>query len=535
MRTFFALLLFTFIFTVSLHAQTARKFSIVYLSSTHVYINGGRDDGLQVGDTLRVFRNGHYISTIRVDYLASHSASCLALENKHGIHQNDLAVFQSDTKKKSKVSPNKANRTTGIAHLSNASAPAQKVKQSFSRVRGYLSLQYYRFSDLKSHQYDFSQPTVRLRVRIDNMWTPGINFEMRFRTRYNHRRRFLGTLPKNEWQHRLYRFALSYRPSGSDLQFKLGRIISNVLSGVGYIDGALLQSQIRPYWYAGAFGGTQPDWRTSNWQLEIQKYGVFIRYLKGRYGEVRKAFTLAASGEYHGKTVSREFLFLQGSYDHGKHWHFYQQLELDVNRAWRKARAGEALSISGLYVNGRYDINRKASVTISYDNRKNYYTYETRTIADSIFDKAMRQGIRLSGYLRLWQDYRLAIHIGVRDRQTAARFTYNYGLNVSKRRFWGSGNTLFLNIVGFDNVFANGLNPNLRISHRFHGGHYLSLNYGNYFYTFKRNGGRRINQWVRINSQLELPMQLYASFDYEYDWGNDLHGTRLFAEIGYRF
>ena len=373
-------------------------------------------------------------------------------------------------------------------------------------------------------------------MRIDDFFKEGFHFEINYRTRYNQRQRKLGgDIPKTEWQNRFYQFNFSYRLAASPLQFYLGRVISNALSGVGYIDGALIQWQMKRNWFIGGFGGTQPNWRTSNWQTEIQKYGVYARFVQGSFGANREAFTIAASGEYHGTTVSREFLFFRGSYNHGRRWNIYQQTELDINRNWRKERMGHLVSLTGLYVNGRYNFNKDISLSLGYDNRKNYYSYETRTIADSLFDTAVRQGIRFSGFARLFNNYRLAIYFGIRDRQTDARFSYNYGFNLNKRRFLGLGNALFLNVSGFDNLFANGINPLLRLSHRFDSRYYLSLIYGGYYYKFKDNTAHRLDQWLRLNTQADLPRRMYASFSYQYDWGNDIPGQRIFFEFGYRF
>ncbi len=512
-------------------------FKIKYISSTHVYLDGGRKEGLAVGDVLEIFRNGKKIGKIAVEYVAGYSASCVILEKSTSFRKGDRARLIKSAKKEGTETRNTEQKEKAPERKIPIYKPQLTRRPSERmRIQGYFSLQYYRFKDQGANGFDFSQPTARLRLKIRNFWQKGMNFELKFRSRYNQRvRRFSAEAPKTEWQNRIYQISLSYEPVGAPIHFKLGRVISNALSGVGYLDGALFQLNFKSNWQVGAFAGTQPDWRTSNWQTEIQKYGTYVGYQHGKYGANRSEFTLAAAGEYHGMTISREFLFFRGAYYHGRRWNIYQHVELDLNRAWRKKRAGQSVTLSGLYLSANYNITRDIGINLSYDNRKNYYTYELRTIADSLFDDAFRHGIRTSVYARFLDDYRLAVHFGVREKQTDSRFSFNYGLNLTKRRFFGNFNVFNVRIAGFDNIFANGINPNLQFSRRFRNGHYLSLNYGSYFYAIKNGGSNRLNNWVRVTGQMELPLRFYSSMNYEYNWGDDVKGYRVIVEIGYRF
>ncbi len=61
-------------------------------------------------------------------------------------------------------------------------------------------------------------------------------------------------------------------------------------------------------------------------------------------------------------------------------------MSLDVNRDWRKDITGESVSISNIYLSGRYKFSKIFTAGLSYDNRKTYLTYETKTIAEELFD-----------------------------------------------------------------------------------------------------------------------------------------------------
>lgn len=513
-------------------------FKIKYISASHVYLQGGQADGLAVGDELVVLRSNNTIGHIRIEFVSKYSASAAILDMKQKFQVGDLAKIVK--KVKSEVGKKEVKKDTVSV---TQEAPVEQTKRKSTvnpelktRIDGYLSLQYYSFRDQGRQNLNFNQPTARFRFRIHNLWNRSYHLEIRARSRYNQRqRRFSDQVPASEWQNRLYELTFSYDNPKAFLNYKLGRIISNAFSGVGYIDGALLNIKLISGLSAGAFAGTQPDWKTSNFQTEVQKYGGFLNYQKGDFSTRKLNVMLAGAGEYHGTTVSREFLYFQTSYYHGRRWSFYQNLELDLNRSWRKERTGQSVSLSGLYLNASYHITSKISTSLSYDNRKNYYTYELRSLADSLFDDAFRHGLRLNFYMNALKNYQISMNFGIREKSTDARYSYTYGLNVRRRNLFSRYNHLSFRFSGFDNVFATGFNPNLTFSRYFWGGHYLTLSYGGYYYQIKNVNNNRLNQWLRLTGQLELPARFYLNSTLEYDWGHDLKGQRILVELGYRF
>ena len=475
--------------------------------------------------------------TRHFDVNSRYSASAIVLEKKKTFEIGDIARLVKEEKQpKTQNLKQKRDSTSVVQKTTLAQKPAGRFQEAKTRIDGYVSAQYYYFKDLGRQRFNFSQPTVRFRLKIRNLWNRPYNFELRFRSRYNMRQRsFSENVPQREWQNRLYEFTFNYDAADAFLTYKLGRIISNAFSGVGYIDGALANLKLTDTFHFGVFAGTQPDWRTSDFQTEIQKYGGYFKYDRGTYGSQKINVILAGVGEYHGGVVSREFLYFQTSYYHGRRWSFYQNLELDVNRGWRKKKAGQTVNLTGLYVNANYHITSKISASLSYDNRKNYYTYELRNLADSLFDDAFRHGLRANFYFNVFNNYQISLNFGMREKATDANFTYSYGLNLWRRNFFSKYNRIGFRFSGFDNIFATGFNPNLTFSRYFWGGHYLIFSYGNYYYQLKNLNDNKLNQWIRILGQIELPARFYLNSTYEYDWGNDLKGHRVLLELGHRF
>jgi hypothetical protein len=526
----YAVLLILFAFSIAEARQNSRILKVKYISVDYIYLDGGAADGIFTGDTIQIVKDGISIALLKAVFVAENSTSCEILSKEAEINIGDKVIIYAhitvDTD------------TTKIRTLSRQrefNASSSKTKMIKTRISGFISAQWYQFMDANNGLYDFKQPAFRLNLNGRNLWNDSYYLRIRARSRYNERaRRFNDNVPQSEWRNRIYELSFSYENLFSAFNYKVGRIISNKFSGVGYIDGVQLQHNISGNLNWGIFGGTQPEWHYSGFQTSYQKYGGFVNYIYGDYSAERFESTLALAGIYHTHSISREVIFLQNSYNHSRKWNFYQSMELDVNRNWRKQKTGENISLSGLYLNGRYYINDDLNIGLSYDNRKNYYSYELRSLADSLFDDAFRQGVRLFFNYSLYKNLRFYGNGGLLKRENTA-LTYSYGGGLNAGNLFNKRVIASARFSGFSNLYTKGLNPSTDISWYFSKGHYLMAGYGNYCYRVKSNNSTRFNQYLRFNGQLELPLDLFLAGDYEYSFGDDSEGNRILFDLGYRF
>ena len=517
---------FVVFFTFPVLAQES-AIMVKYVSPEFVYITAGRMEGITEKAQLKVMKNGKQAALIEAVYTASHSSSCKVLSQTSPVKAGYKVILL--TTKKTRQAQKETSLISRKRRFKTRTSPP---KESGARISGYMALQEYYFKDKSASKYDQSLPSLRLKINAQNIFSRHLNFRLRFRSRYNAQGR---SLPSLRQQNRLYEASLSYDNPTAPFYAKMGRIISSGFSGIGYMDGILLGQRISEKWKWGIFGGTQPQWQYSTFQTSYQKYGAFLSFQQGRYGSNRMEISLSAAGVYHNHTISREFLYQRFSYHFQKKWNLYQSLEIDINRGWRRDRSIETASISGLYLSGRYKATSWLTAGLSYDNRKNYYTYEIRSLADSLFDDAQRQGLRSNVTIRFLQDYRLNAYFGIRKKSYENGVTYSYGSTVSKQHFLIKRMFLSGRISGFDNYFISGQYPSARIGYRFKKGHSLYIRYGAYSYTLKTNRSNYLSQWLRINGQFMLPLNFYMNGYYEYDWGDHVLGHRIFTEFGYYF
>ena len=63
----------------------------------------------------------------------------------------------------------------------------------------------------------------------------------------------------------------------------------------------------------------------------------------------------------------------------------------------------------------------------------------------------------------------------------------------------------------------------------------MSIAAGQNYYNLKIYDEQRLSHWLRLNGQIQLFGRSYVSGYCGYDWGSDVHGYRVLAEVGYRF
>jgi len=503
---------------------------VKYVSADHVYLDGGSSVGLTVGHECKILRGNNIYALLKVVYVTQRSASCEIISAKGPVLVGDAVTYMAEIQKQ------EIKESKIVSRKRKVLEKAKKKKSKKTRISGSLSLQLNQFSNVNNHDFDYTQPGMRLRFSARDLWGKNYHLRIKFRSRYYDRTNRSGrNLLRDEWRNRLYEVSFSYDNPDAIFNYKAGRIISRAFSGVGYIDGLQVNHNVAKIFKWGMFAGSQPTWQYSKFQTKMQKYGVFSQFTpvlqKGRYFET----VLSLAGEYHNGIISREFLYLKNNLNWLRQFSLYQSLELEINRNWRKEKSGKSLTVSGLYLNGRYNFSRELSAGVSYDNRKNYRTYRIRSLADSLFNEAARQGLRSNVSYRFLKRFRIMANLGTRWRSAENDPSLAYSMGLNARNMMLKGLTLQARYSGFSNPYTEGKNTSFSVYKSFSAGHYLQLNYGNYLYDIRNFDQDQTLHWIRMNTQIELPLRLYIYSNYEYHWGDERKGHLIFTELGYRF
>jgi hypothetical protein len=267
--------------------------------------------------------------------------------------------------------------------------------------------------------------------------------------------------------------------------------------------------------------------------LEERKAGIFVqaRPVIGKKTE----FILSATGigQYMRGQINREYLATEVNFTFERKWFVMQYLEIDLNRDWRRAASASALTMSNAYFNASYYPSPLLSFGLSYDARRLLRTWETRALADSLFDQNLRQGWRANFSVQPTSMTRFAIDGGWQGQKSSPD-VYSAGISASATNFL-HGFSLHARLSYFGNSISSGYYPALDLSSNFFGVVYATLGGGAYVYRMGNSGPSQTNPWERLRLDFNLARRFYLSSTLENYHGETMRFLRGFADLGWRF
>lgn len=528
--------------------EAQREFRVRYVTPDAVYFNGGTVLGVRAGDKVWVSRNLQKLVQLEVKYVSEHSASCLLetgdapAERQPVLQVDDVVLwqipmpeFQKRMRPPAEPAPRAPAPVRNKAPLTSFE-PRRIIsaRRAFNnRLNGQLSFQSFGQKDRGQQQFDFFESSAYLRLNFERPGGLPVRLLTRMRASQNYQAARSASLQSRISRYRVYELALEYDTPKAPLEFAVGRMLRHELRGVGYLDGMALGYRLKSTWKAGVFYGTQPDLYDYSVRLEEQKIGAFVqaRPMIGKKAE----FTLAATGigQYRRGQISREYLATEIGLSFARQWFVTQYLEIDLNRAWRRAASASALTMSNAYFNTSYYPSALLSFGLSYDARRLLRTWETRTLADSLFDQNLRQGWRANIAVQPTTMTRFAIDGGWQGQKNSPE-VYSAGISASATNFV-YGLSLNVRLSYFGNSLSSGYYPSLDLSRSFFGVVYATLGGGAYVYRVGNGMPSQTNPWERIRLDFNLARRFYLSSTFENYHGDTMRFVRGFADLGWRF
>jgi hypothetical protein len=525
------------------------RLEVKHRSAATVYLAGGSADGLAVGDRLSVVSKGSAIGELEVVFLAEHSASCKVLSESRPIQAGDAAVAQRPDAAKPGATPEITLQPVAPAPSgpapSYAAAAGTPRPVPWARARGSLSLGWNKLWDDTPNQYDFEQRTARLDLGLWEIGGQPLQLNVRARSRQDLRARQMGfeNIPTDERRDRFYEAALRYEPPNGRMAVEAGRIgVANL--GLGYLDGAVAELRLVQTLRLGGFFGNRADVEQVPGFQQGRKYGGYLRLAGGgRYWPGRYDALGFFVRELAGSEVSREYVGFQGRFA-SKSFYFSQWAELDLLRGWRTSADGSTQQLSNLSLSASYKVKPGGSFAVSYDQRRNYRTAETRSIPDALFDTFLHQGFRGSVDVARANGIGVNGFFGVRLSDQKTKTAYSYGGSLRHPNLFGAQLSGGLDASGFTNGTTKGYQGNVRLG-RMTRSVMASASYGVSSYTLttttvlpnpaSTSGARRLNQWLRLSARGDFSKGAWLYGEFEYAHGDDVKGPRGALELGYRF
>lgn len=519
-----------------------RPVSVSYVSSSAIYLDAGRADGIALGDRLRVVRGGETVAELEVDFVAEHSASCRVLDASREPRAGDRAIRAAAAAAHPAPPPpsNEIEADPAPAPLPvvvQSDDPAPYFRRAKTRASGVFSLGFRSFDPGSGR--NSTESLGRLSLRLRDIGGKPFDLRVRGRAREVRRDGYGPSVETRQRSDRLYELSLAYdRPEGR-FAFRLGRLATGGFSSLGYLDGALGEIRLGKSFAIGAFGGLRPDLTEFDLGSAGEKYGAYFRFATRREGDSPYAEVVlgGASERSEEGEISRDYLTLESRFGAGSRWWLFQRAEIDLNRGWRREQSGSSSQVTNAALSGSVRLGRGLRATLSYDQRRNYLTWENRPVLpEEVFNRFFREGGRVA---LEWQGRGWSGSIGggfERAREVDDPTTSAFA-SLLKGGVFGWPLLLGGNLSWYQGGVAEGYVASLRGRWSFRAGHDLALTIGASEATMVEAafGPSRSNQWVRLSGTLQLPFRIFLFGEYELSTGDDLEGSRATLELGYRF
>lgn len=516
-----------------------RTLKITFVSADLVYLNGGRAVGLAVGAKPVVYRDEQRITELEVLHLAEHSSACRFIGPAASIVIGDVARVTVELKpviESSTTAADSQQTAPGSSSLEpGKSTPERTGPAIHPDASGSIAFLYSDWGDHSDAELDFSQARLDIDLRVEPLWTPGLSFALRTSGRQDRRYTSIDGSSSDSWESRIATFALEYKQEGSRVGMAMGRINPARVGAIGRLDGASFEYRVTDPVRVGVFAGANSQWQYTENRPDLQTYGAYAGYRKGSARNLLVDQTFSVVGQYHGGTASREALFAQGRITRNGRWNLSHSVEVDVNRGWREKESGQVLSLSTAYAQGRVNLTRSVAATVSYDTRKSFRTYETREIADSIFDDRIRQGVRGQLEVSLPEGIVASAGVGVRSVAVEPDRTVSYNGSIRKQGLFNAKSTVSIQGAAFNSDANSGHNINASIGQGIRQRDWISLGAGLYSYSLEGESAARTNRRVDLTVRLGITQSLAVNALGQLSGGDDTRGHRLEAGMSYQF
>lgn len=496
--------------------------SVSYISGSSIYIDGGRGAGFDVGDTLIVSRKQDTVCTAVIVAVSSSSSSARVLVQNLPPSVGDRAAVSKVVLSRSSQSPLPIPRPTIPVAISS-----QNV------VSGYVALSYAATS-WQGNSFDLSQPGAVLKFTIARLAGSGMSFSMYGRATYDFNSPAAQRTPTSRFDNRLYEAALSLESPSSWFGFSLGRVSSRYVAGMGLFDGAQFYVRMGGL-KVGAFGGWQPGNTMTSFETKKQKFGGFVSYGWGAGVFNSSEVTVAYGKGMVGGRLDREYLYVQSRLRLTPNLFFYQSTEVDMHRM----EAGEPTSKLGLtntYVSLTFYPLQWLNISGGYDATRSIYLFETmKSIADTLVDQSLKQGLRGSVSVRLPMNIVMNAIGTVRPASgtNPEAHTFGGGLRIADIR--NSGISVGGQYTKIASLYTDGVDVAADVSWWVTERLSATLRMDRYQYTALGESDALRTVTGSLNVSFRFSRSLYAMVFVDQVWDSIQNLRRMYLECGFHF
>lgn len=556
-------------FSCSVSAQTADPgsgtkpavFHVKYISDTSVYVDAGRNAGLQEGMKLTVidpppdnsaedgvrFRGYPHVAELNVISVADSSAVCDVISSPGELKAGDFAFLSpnsvedrhlAETARDSENYPIVVAFTDGDpldaelreAHMSN---PVE------SRVVGVMRGRF-GFSYGGINESGLSSKQIGLMIDADMTHIGGTYWNFSGYWRGNLINSSSSTPGTNtstltDLINRTYHLGFTYSSPYSPSIIGIGRLYLPWAPSLSTIDGVYYGRKVGHLFTVGAFGGSTPDPTSWSYNPDQQIGGIFA---SAEYGDFDHLHLVSTAGlaltSIHWR-VARQFAFFENTLNWKRYFSFYNSLQVDAARTSPLVNGGSnPTGVSQTFNSAHFQPIKLIGFGVNYNYFRELPTFDPRLIGTGLLDKYLFQG--LSGDVRLDLPKHIGLYasLGRSKTTTDKKSALNEAFGITFSNIWRTGLMLDAHYSKFDSSFGNGQYEAVSLSKSLTDALHLQVMGGIQKYTssFSTNSNSKF-----VNATLDYTFGRRYFVQGLFGWyqGTSLNYNQWTTTFGYRF
>lgn len=534
---------------VAQDVELRTRFRVKYVAADAVYLEGGRNAGLDEGMKLVIRSTAgnatassgtdnnvpEDVAELKIISVASTSAVCEVVSSKRPVVVGDLALIPQDEAEalEQKRALAATRQYPAVISFTEGDPLDEEVRDyvpkpplpEVNRARGRIGVDY---NSLQATGSSSSQIGMVLRADITRIGGTHWNLSGYWRGRFDARSSALQTQTIQDLINRTYHLEMTYVNPDSRWVAGFGRLYLPWATSLDTIDGGYFGRRVGHNATVGMFGGTTPDPTSWNYAPNREIAGSFVNFEGGSYDAVHYTTTFGVAVSALSWTLDRPFGFTETAISYKRFFSIYNSLQADSPRTTVPGLTVNP-GVSRSYLTLRLQPTRRISFDLNHNYFRDIPTYDPQLVATGLVDKYLFQGF--SGGVRVELPYHVSVYtnVGRSSRSGDAKNTWNTMYGVTLARIPKTGFHFDAHFSKFDSAFGSGSYRSFSLSREFgeslrwevetgsqsfvsplttdHGSRFVNtrgdFNFGgNYFmelgFTAQRGGTYNYNQWFSV-------------------------------------
>lgn len=458
-------------------------FHVKYLSEGAVYLDAGRNAGLEEGMILHLahgdpnggttesvrFQDQEPIADVRLFSVADSSSAAEIVKSRGDLVVGDIAYLDVNSvhAREEKANAAESENYPVVVTFSygdpldeeiRATTVSEKVGQKVeNQIRGRIGMDV----GYLAEPGGVSSRQIGMLIDADFSRIGGThwNFTGYWRgdltTQKSGNTGGISPLTLNELLNRTYHLGLYYQNPDSVVTAGVGRLYLPYAPSLSTIDGGYFGYRINPRLTVGVFGGSTPDPTSWSYAPNQRIAGTFVNYERGDFDHLRLSDTFGLAGTSMGWHVAREFAFAENTISYSHAFSIYNSLQFDKART----AVGGVTYNTGLtqsFSSIRFQPIHLITFDLNHNYLRNLPTFDPALISTGLLDQYLFQGLSGGVQLELPYRVRLSTDIGRSKSSSDSATSWNQMYGVTFGEIKKTGLMLDLRYAKFNSSFGQG-------------------------------------------------------------------------------